>query len=94
MCSGSEAGSRLRLVDSCISQLKAQGPSETCNESKEEEENPAHRLSLPQLNSRDNLHCTYDVGTSSEGVQKVLEKKEVRDLEDLTIHDLQPISDE
>jgi len=38
MCSGSEAGSYLRLIDSCITQLKAQGPSMTCNESKEEEE--------------------------------------------------------
>jgi len=38
MCSGSEAGSYLRLVDSCITQLKAQGPSRTCNERKEEEE--------------------------------------------------------
>ena len=28
----------LRLVDSCITQLKAQGPARTCNESKEEEE--------------------------------------------------------
>jgi len=28
----------LRLIDSCINQLKAQGPSRTCNESKEEEE--------------------------------------------------------
>ena len=32
-----EAGSYLRLTDSCITQLKAQGPSRTCNESKEEE---------------------------------------------------------
>ena len=38
MCSGSEAGSYLRRIDSCITQLKAQGPSRTCNESKEEEE--------------------------------------------------------
>ena len=38
MCSGSEAGLHLRLIDSCITQLKAQGPSRTCNESKEEEE--------------------------------------------------------
>ena len=36
--SGSEAGSYLRRIDSCITQLKAQGPSRTCNESKEEEE--------------------------------------------------------
>ena len=36
--SGSEAGSYLRLRDSCITQLTAQGPSRTCNESKEEEE--------------------------------------------------------
>ena len=28
----------LRLIDSCITQLKAQGPSRTCTESKEEEE--------------------------------------------------------
>ena len=33
-----EAGSYLRPMDSCITQLKAQGPSRTCNESKEEEE--------------------------------------------------------
>jgi len=33
-----EAGSYLRLIDSCITQLNAQGPSRTCNESKEEEE--------------------------------------------------------
>jgi len=38
MCSGSEVGSYLRLIDSCITQLKAHGPSRTCNESKEEEE--------------------------------------------------------
>ena len=34
----SEAGSYLRLIYSCITQLKAQWPSRTCNESKEEEE--------------------------------------------------------
>ena len=33
-----EAGSYLRLIDSCMTQLKAQGPSGICNESKEEEE--------------------------------------------------------
>ena len=32
-----EAGSYLRLIEICITQLKAQGPSRTCNESKEEE---------------------------------------------------------
>ena len=37
MCSGSEAGSYLRRMDSCITQLKAQGPYRTCNQSKEEE---------------------------------------------------------
>jgi len=37
MCSGTEAGSYLRLIDSYITQLKAQGPSRTCNESNEEE---------------------------------------------------------
>jgi len=28
----------MRFIDSCITQLKAQGPSRTCNESKEEED--------------------------------------------------------
>ena len=31
------AGSYLRLIDSCITQLKDQGPARTCNESKEGE---------------------------------------------------------
>ena len=31
-----EAGAYLRLIYSCITQLKAQGPSRTCNEIKEE----------------------------------------------------------
>ena len=37
MCCGEEEGSYCRLLDSCITQLKAQGPSRTCNESKEAE---------------------------------------------------------
>ena len=37
MCCDTEAGSYSRLIDSCITQLKAQGPARTCNESKEEE---------------------------------------------------------
>jgi len=32
---GSEAGSYVRLIDSCITQRKAQRPFRTCNESKE-----------------------------------------------------------
>ena len=32
------AGSYFRLIDSCINELKAQGPFRTCNESREEEE--------------------------------------------------------
>ena len=37
MFRGTEAGSYLRRIDSCITQLKAQGPARTCNESKEKE---------------------------------------------------------
>jgi len=36
MCCGTEAGSYLRLIDYSITQLKAQGPSRTCNGSKKE----------------------------------------------------------
>ena len=32
----------LRLIDSCITQLKAQGPSRTCNQSKEEGSSETH----------------------------------------------------
>jgi len=47
MCSGSEEGSYLRLIDSCITQLKAQGPSRTCDESNgEEEEGTTHVIPL------------------------------------------------
>jgi len=49
MCSGSEAGSYLRLIDSCITQLIAQRLSRTCNESKQEESaiQPADLVSVP-----------------------------------------------
>ena len=35
MCCGNEEGSYLRRINSCFIQLQAQGPSKTCNESKE-----------------------------------------------------------
>ena len=38
MCSDSEAGSYLRLIDSCSTQLETQVSSRVCTESKEEEE--------------------------------------------------------
>jgi len=41
-----EAGLYLRLIDFCITQPKAQGPSRTCNESKEEEEEEVSCLDL------------------------------------------------
>ena len=44
LCSGSEEGSYLRFIDSFITQLKAQGPSRTCTESKEEEEEVRYTL--------------------------------------------------
>jgi len=53
MCCGTKAGSYLRLMDSCITQLKDQGPSRTCNESKEEEED-AERVDARAL-----LRCTH-----------------------------------
>ena len=41
----------MRLIHACIAQLKAQGPSRTCNESKEEEEGEDRRdskIAFPQ----------------------------------------------
>jgi len=40
---GTKAGSYLRLIDSCTNQLKAQGSSRTCKESKEEEGEEGYR---------------------------------------------------
>jgi hypothetical protein len=42
VCRYSCMGSYLRVIDSCITQLKAQGPSRTCNESKEAERRLLH----------------------------------------------------
>ena len=36
----------MRLIDSCITQLKAKGPSRTCNKSKEEEDERAVGMEL------------------------------------------------
>jgi len=44
---GTEAGSYLRLIHSCITQLKAQGPSRTCNERKAS--GSKHAASFPGL---------------------------------------------
>ena len=50
--SGSEAGSYLRIMDSCITQRTAQGPSRTCDESKEEvEEEGSSHIQLGPLGS-------------------------------------------
>ena len=55
MCSGSETVAYLRLIDSCITQLKAQGPSRTCNESKEEEEAGTNRAEAHSLWRRETV---------------------------------------
>jgi len=60
MCSGSEAGSYLRLIDSCITQLKAQEPARTCNESKEEEEDYVYNI-VHRFDERDTRNaCFFD----------------------------------
>ena len=43
MCIDFEAGSYVRLIDSCTTQLKAQGPSRNCDESQKEEEQLAEK---------------------------------------------------
>jgi len=71
MCSGSEAGSYLTLIDSCSTQLKAQGPSRTCNESKEEE--AIEKDDLPPLRAGEGGDCEDRVrdgpASGGEGLQ-------------------------
>ena len=50
-----EAGSYLRLIDSWFTQLKAQGPLRTCNESKEEEEEESLNPKLGRQNTEPGL---------------------------------------
>ena len=62
MCCGNDEGSYLRMIDSCISQLEAQGPSRTCNESKEEEgevDDPC--LGVDRVSTSD-LHVAHILG--------------------------------
>ena len=42
-----EAGSYLRLINVCITQLKDQGPSRTCNESNKQQEAPGMQSARP-----------------------------------------------
>ena len=58
-----ETGSYSRLIDSCITQLKVQGPSRTCNESREEEEDYESRLTTEPL--RQSFGCTCAIWSGS-----------------------------
>ena len=60
-----EAGSYLRLKDSCITQIQAQGPSRACNESKEEEDD------LEDVGGADDVNGVDDAGYSRVAVQLV-----------------------
>ena len=63
---GTEAGSYLGLIDSCITQLKAQGYSRTCNGSKEEEEAvPASRAAKPAASQRRTCRARRTAGASA-----------------------------
>ena len=63
---GTEPGSYLRLVDSRITQLKAQGASRTCDESKQEEETTCEAGSLSSLCVSLNLRLTGRLRTCVE----------------------------
>ena len=72
-CCATEAGSYLRRIVSCVTQLKAQGPSRTCNNSKEEEEEggrdsgPGHAhpdCGVPSKSTPENRIKHFKKGTS------------------------------
>ena len=64
-----EAGSYLRLIDSGITRLKAQGPSRACNESKEEEEKdlPMKSAHLAQSTWCPHAITWFEVGLRVDG---------------------------
>ena len=63
-------GSYLRLIHSCITQIKPQGPSRTCNESTEEEEKTCPTVRTPPWNCRlmPKKRSTEDISSAEEGV--------------------------
>jgi len=68
---GTEAGSYLRLIDFCITQLKAQGPSRTCNESKEEEEEEEETVPEVRRGAQRRAALLLPVGFCSEFQQRL-----------------------
>ena len=56
------------LIDSCITQLKARGPSRTCNESTEEEKEGYRGTSL----TRNTLPSRTTMGPEAQGYCRVL----------------------
>ena len=61
MCNGFEAGAYLRLIDSCITQLKVQGPYRTCNERKEEEEEGIRKVNMRGAHLSPQSGCSSNV---------------------------------
>ena len=55
----------MRLIDSCITQLKAQGPSRTCSESKEEEKKK-HPVKKPTQ-----FVCTSNIQSVTKSIGKI-----------------------
>ena len=76
---GSEAGSYFRLIDSSLTQLKARGPAQTCNESKEEEAlcQKREQGSCPTLFRHENNQTTQKVECLVRKVDARLSGKEI-----------------
>ena len=66
--------SYLSLIDSCITQLKAQGPSRTCNESKEDEEATTRQPLRLEWNEMAGDTIVDETGTKSGPVHPVSER--------------------
>jgi len=73
MWCGTQAGSYLRLIDSCSTQLKAQGPFRTCNQSKEEQER-----NVPATQGTTHLPGTHGATSSSSVLLSSLELSDTK----------------
>ena len=72
---GSGAGSYSRLIDSCITQLNARGPSRSWNESKEEEEKEEEKI-LPGADTRQmpaRMGIRHRTGIGDQGIVRASE---------------------
>ena len=67
----------MRLIDSCITQLNAQGPSRTCNESKEEPLTPERATQDEEGVTEEEKKMIQDIGKDRDRQRREIRRAQV-----------------